>query len=403
MDRRLALVSLLLAVLTPDVAAAGPEFGPREYQVTVRGPETVTEDFSACGLDRPFRIRIENGAGGRARVSSGSVRVNGIEVVRERDFNQQVALIERPVTLQAKNTVGIRLAGQPGGTIRVSVIGESTCLEVTLTSPSPGARVPPGLTPVRGVVRGPAGAGVTVNGLPAFVEGESFVGLFLADASVSDLVAVATAPDGSTAETRQSVEVLAPPGSQESLVRLTPSPPGGLAPLTIGFSLSSLVGVGWISVDLRGTGSADFEGTSLEGQAFRYDQPGIYTPTVTVTDVQGRAHTATTLVHAYDGAALDARLQAVWQGLKDALRSGDMTRAASFVHTSRRTAYESQFRRLTPSVLSNIDRYLPAIQLVEVGFAGAQYEMLRQRDGQTFSFAVWFQLDADGIWRLQRF
>jgi hypothetical protein len=29
--------------------------------------------------------------------------------------------------------------------------------------------------------------------------------------------------------------------------------------------------------------------------------------------------------------------------------------------------------------------------------------MLRQRDGQTRSFAVWFQLDLDGLWRLRRF
>jgi hypothetical protein len=40
---------------------------------------------------------------------------------------------------------------------------------------------------------------------------------------------------------------------------------------------------------------------------------------------------------------------------------------------------------------------------VEVGFGGAEYEMLRVRDGQTLSFAVWFQLDQDGLWRLRRF
>jgi hypothetical protein len=39
----------------------------------------------------------------------------------------------------------------------------------------------------------------------------------------------------------------------------------------------------------------------------------------------------------------------------------------------------------------------------QVNPAGAQYEMLRQQDGQVFSYAVWFQLDHDGLWRLRRF
>jgi hypothetical protein len=46
---------------------------------------------------------------------------------------------------------------------------------------------------------------------------------------------------------------------------------------------------------------------------------------------------------------------------------------------------------------------MTSIQLVEVGFGGAQYEMLRQRGDETLSFAVWFQLDHDGLWRLRRF
>ncbi len=46
---------------------------------------------------------------------------------------------------------------------------------------------------------------------------------------------------------------------------------------------------------------------------------------------------------------------------------------------------------------------MTTISLVGVGFGGAQYEMLRDRDGQTYSFAVWFQIDQDGLWRLRRF
>ena len=80
-----------------------------------------------------------------------------------------------------------------------------------------------------------------------------------------------------------------------------------------------------------------------------------------------------------------------------------MTRAVSFLHSETRDAYADQLRLLQPQTLASIDTYLTAIQLVEVGPKGAEYEMLRDRDGVTLSFAVWFRVDQDGIWRLFRF
>lgn len=101
--------------------------------------------------------------------------------------------------------------------------------------------------------------------------------------------------------------------------------------------------------------------------------------------------------------ALDGQLQAVWQGFKAAVKAGDLPHALAFLHSDTRAAYEQQLTRLSVTTLATIDQYLTTIQLVEVGFGGAQYEMLRLRDGQTRSFAVWFQVDADGVWRVRRF
>ena len=68
-----------------------------------------------------------------------------------------------------------------------------------------------------------------------------------------------------------------------------------------------------------------------------------------------------------------------------------------------RDRYQTQFSQLNPGTLANVDQIMTSIALVEVGFAGAQYEMLRPSDGQVFSYAVWFQLDLDGLWRIRRF
>ncbi len=158
-----------------------------------------------------------------------------------------------------------------------------------------------------------------------------------------------------------------------------------------------------IDLDLVGDGTVDFSGPTLEGQTFTYPESGLFFPTVMLTDTDGNQHAASAVVQVYDQAALDALLQAKWTGIKDALRTGDVARAVTFTHTAARAAYEAQLTRFSPATLANIDRYMTTIQLVEVGPGGAQYEMLRHRNGRTLSFAVWFQLDQDGLWRLRRF
>ncbi|MGH7472369.1 MAG: hypothetical protein ACREJW_00340 [Candidatus Methylomirabilales bacterium] len=50
-----------------------------------------------------------------------------------------------------------------------------------------------------------------------------------------------------------------------------------------------------------------------------------------------------------------------------------------------------------------MDQFLTDIRLVETRPGGAQYEMLRERDGKMLSFSVSFLIDWHGVWRLRRF
>jgi len=211
---------------------------------------------------------------------------------------------------------------------------------------------------------------------------------------------VATAPDGETAEARQPVTVTAGP---EATGALRAFPPGGAAPLQVGFGLSGLADVAEVEVDFEGDGTVDARMAGLEGLTFTYPRPGVYVPTVRVTDAAGRVAVAAAVVVAYDLAALDARLRAAWQGFVDALRAGDVARALEGIHHDARDRYATVLTLLGPAGLAGVDRLLTAIQLVAVGYGGAEYEMLRERDGQVVSFAVWFQMDRDGLWRLRRF
>jgi hypothetical protein len=125
-------------------------------------------------------------------------------------------------------------------------------------------------------------------------------------------------------------------------------------------------------------------------------------PEVRVTDTIATTE-ATAVVQVSDPAAMHAQLQAKWEGMKDALRRGDIPAALTFIHSESRDRYEATFRRLTPAQLATIDQYLTTIHPVRIGPNGAEYEMHRTRDGRTLSYAVFFQVDADGVWRIRMF
>jgi hypothetical protein len=275
----------------------------------------VTDTFTVCDLAGQFTLAVDNGPGGEPRISSGTVSVNGLEVIHESDFNQEVARIERALTnVTTSNTLAVQLGSQPGGTIAVSVLAVQAC-GVRITAPAAGTTLPAGAVVVRGTVPASSSSdvGVTVNGTPALLEGGVFATVVPVDSSVTALTARATDRTGATLS-EHTIAVTAQPSTGEPAVRLSASPPGGVAPLTVGFRVSSLVGVSQVALDLEGTGAVTFQGPSLDGQVFSYGQPGIYAPTVQVTDSQGQTHTAATLVQVTDSASLDAQLQTVWAG-----------------------------------------------------------------------------------------
>lgn len=273
-------------------------------------------------------------------------------------------------------------------------------LSIQITAPSEGTTLSGDRVLVQGTVQGSGEVGVTVNGVPAQVSGTVFAALVSLTSGPNTLTAVATDSTGRTASHAVAVTVTEAP---EPSLLVHAIPAAGLAPLSVTFSLTSLSAATLVELDLEGDGRVDFTGASLEGQTFSYPQPGLYLPTVVATDAQGQRRTASAIVQVYDRASLDALLQAKWTALKDALRAGDLARALTFIHGDTREAYRSQLGRFSPATLAGIDAYMTMIQLVEVGAGGAQYEMLRQRDGQTLSFGVWFQVDGDGLWRLRRF
>jgi hypothetical protein len=95
-------------------------------------------------------------------------------------------------------------------------------------------------------------------------------------------------------------------------------------------------------------------------------------------------------------------LQNKWTAMKDALRSGNVSGAASHIVMRRRATYQAMFNALTVP-LANIDQVLTSITLLEQSGIEAEYEMLVNQGGIQRSFMVLFSIDEDGIWRLKFF
>jgi hypothetical protein len=395
----IALAGALLAALP--VRAETLVFGPRDY---VRGgtPAVLAaERFPACRPDGGGRLRVENGPDGHPAATLAVVALNRREALVMLGGPGQPPVRERPVALEADNTLLVWFIGPNGATLRVSVGQAAGCLEVALVSPAGEATVSAGLLTVRGTVRGAPEVGVTVNGERAAVGGETFAAHVPVDPSVTELTAVATTADGRTAEARLPITVTPAP---EPLVVLRPAPGGGIAPLPVAFTLSSLVPVARVQLDLDGDGVPDFDGPGLEGQVFTYATPGVFLPAVTVTDDAGGTATARAIVQVHDAAALDGLLQGKWAALGAALARGDVDGAAAVFSASSRETYRDQLADLADAgLLGQVAQDLGPLRLVRFLHGAVEYDLRAVRDGVEYSFHVVFVIDEDGVWRLWAF
>jgi sugar lactone lactonase YvrE len=272
-------------------------------------------------------------------------------------------------------------------------------LRVVITDPADGARATAGIVIVRGIVESQEGeVAVTVNGLPAAIQGPAFAVAVPASAPSMVLSAVATTPSGTSASHSITVSV-----QQTSVpIILLATPQAGAPPLTVSFSVATPAVPARVEADFDGDGTIDFTGPTLDAETFTYTQTGVYVAAVTLVDTSGATRTARTVVQVRDRASLDALLQAKWTGFKDALRGGDVEAALGVVMVSQRAGYREMLQALTVPYAS-IDVVLRDIAFVAAIDDSVEYSMLRLDAGVPISYIVVFARDEDGVWRLEFF
>src|SRR5712691_3988602 len=98
---------------------------PESFVRATGAPTAVDRAFTVLDPTTTFTLVIHNGGLNNEfpRISSAVVSVNGTEVAGPRDFNQQVSVIQKAVTLQATNTLTVELRSGPGSGFTLEILG----------------------------------------------------------------------------------------------------------------------------------------------------------------------------------------------------------------------------------------------------------------------------------------
>ena len=276
---------------------------------------------------------------------------------------------------------------------------------IEITSPSNGATINKSTALIQGTIYNYVGeVGVTVNGFLAEVQGSDFALIVPLQVGQNILTAIATTADGFQAQT----SVIINTASQQEIIRLTATPSSGIIDtitnvFSVTFEAEAYLPypVSSYSWDFNGDGAPEI--TVPDPQVIaQYQYPGLYFPRVTVTDNQGNVYTETTIVNVLSREEMDALLRSKWEGMKEALKQGNISSALNYFVTDSREEYQEIFELLA-SQLPSLISAMTEINMVEITGNMAEYYIMRFQKGVDISYFIYFMRDENGIWRISSF
>lgn len=272
-------------------------------------------------------------------------------------------------------------------------------LTVTITTPAPADTLSGNQTLVTGTYAGDPTSGVTVNGVIANTEGNTFVvnNLPLKEGE-NLLLAKVTTPGGDTATHEIKIT-----RAGNSPFQLEANNDSGIAPLPVEFGISAQQGVSLqrIQVDYESDGVIDVDATDIAAVlTHTYTNPGRYRASFTATDANGISTSRTMIITIYDAARMDQRFGAIWSGLSKALGDKDTVAATRYFTTDAQAKYRPVFDALKEDMPAIAASFSPLARVSITGNHG-EYAIVRNLDGQNHVYFVHFTRDKEGVWRLQ--
>lgn len=285
--------------------------------------------------------------------------------------------------------------GPPLSTVSAPLLGVAPTLAVTY--PAAGAVIETDKTVVTGTYTGPAATGISVQGLPAYLVGNTFFAPGITLQPGSNTFAVkATTLDGLTAETSLTITRAATvqPLTLSTTAALGPKPfrVSFLTRLTAPTTIASL------SLDF-GDGSAPFVGAPDSLPSHTYTTPGIYTATATATGANGLSYTAATRVGIGSIPQQREILCSVYAHLRARLQANDRAGALVAFTGPAKRRYEPYFTTVG-AALPGLANKLGTIAGGQIAPAFAEMTVVTAVNGAWRGNALVFSQGADGVWRI---
>ncbi len=318
-----------------------------------------------------------------APVTSHSITITGLNMQAVYHFQ-----------VTSTNSYGLPLSSDDG------TFTTGSPITITITSPLNGATIHRPDIMVKGTIDNITGneTGVTVNGVVATVYHNQFIANHVPLIEGANTITVnATDTSGYTATASITVTEVA-----GNYVTISSNIDSGIPTLETtlrvdGYASGTAPQISVVpgGVDWTNCSSADACKVKLTTE-------GIYEFTVAATGTDGNTYQDTIGVVVYSRAAMDALLQAKWQGMKTALNAGNIEAAVSYYAESSKNSFRQQFTILAAQ-LPQLVADMGLCRIVKVREHFAEYDLRTVKDGIEYSFQVLFMQDSDGVWRIRSF
>ena len=115
-------------------------YGPENFTRANGYPVIETRYFPAAHPGANYIVRIHNGGinGQFARSSAAYVKLNDLWLAQPPDFNEEVGLLERSVTLTATNKLEVKIASATGSGVTVEFLGYDSDVPTITATAQPG-------------------------------------------------------------------------------------------------------------------------------------------------------------------------------------------------------------------------------------------------------------------------
>jgi len=397
--RRLVAIGLSVSALLGFEAALAQTpsqviYGPVSVKLPSSSLFSFSDSFSVpASATGPYLLRVQLSAPNS--LTTLSFKLNNVQVLSLADFSGGKTQVDRTVSLNAKNSFSLQVAGKTNTVITITVMS-APAVSVSIASPVGGAVIASNLVAVSGTFVGPSGTCVSVNGFVAALVGNNFYASNISLQSGSNAIgATAVAVNGQTATQTLSVTSTGP-----APIQVVATQPQGLAPLSVVFSVINRTSnaIQRLDADYLGNGAVSST-TDPTGLNFTYSAPGVYEARFIVTDSQGRSYDSTQVVVAQDVAGVNTLLSCTYARMLAKLRAGDIDGALAHFTASASDKYRGVFTALQPNLATTVDQ-LGTIQDATIGKDFAEYVIVRNSTSGPKAFLMYFIRSEDGIWRI---